>query len=275
MAREVEINQDTRVKFNGKIHTIEQFRDMYQPNATIEEALQATALLLQKGKMVIADERTKVEKVFSKALSEEEWKAAAEQHMVFEEQHLDYKAEQKREGRSIYEEIEVPFSNLLKAQEFQANIVQRLRIKETEIKLRPGEVILIFFNVTDSELNYIKRLHSADRYVDTAVSTVGKGAKLATDLTHFTATKVISPVVQVAARSSVSILRTLLTTGAKTAGSFITAASQGIKEAAFEIRHDPDVLKAGRELIQTKDSITRTVSGFSNGSNSGNIRIVR
>jgi hypothetical protein len=52
----------------------------------------------------------------------------------------------------------------------------------------------------------------------------------------------------------------------------LTATSQGVKQAGREIKEDPDVLRAGRELIGAKDAVMRKVGSYGTSGGSG-IRI--
>ena len=265
------ITENTTIDFHGKHYTADQFAIEYC-GGDITKAIPAMQVLVNKGQAKIYERKTKEQKVFEKVDREETWSEKADTHDMLEEGIKDFRAQQKRENKALYKQVEFDFPNILTAQMFQQTMVKELRLQETEISLRGAAVVVVFRNVTDSELNFMNRTYKTDKVVASAVNVVDTAARRTTDATHYAATKVIAPVVQVGARAGASIFKTILTTGAKVAGSLVTATTQGVKNAAHEIKHDPDVLRAGRELIDVKDAALRTTRNM--GSGTGAARII-
>lgn len=258
----------TVIDFKGKRYDVETFANAFA-EGNIENAIGAMEVLLNKGSAKLVVRNTKESKTFERIEKEESWSESADQHDMFVEANKDYLAQARREGKATYAQVEFDFGNLLKAQQFQSNMVKDLRIQDTEISLRSGVCVVIFREVTDAELNYMNRVYKADKVVNATVGTVNNVAEKATGAVHYGATKIVAPVVQVGARAGASIFKTLLTTSAKTAGSLISATAQGVRSAAHEIRHDEDVLRAGRDLIQVKDGVARKITNMGSHSGSG------
>lgn len=261
-------NQDTVITFYGKIYTVDQFAEAFS-NGDTESAMGAMTVLLNNGRAKLYEGTLNKEaKAFEKTYHEESIKDAAYEHENYEELNKDYNAEQKREGRLTYPCVEFDFAYPLKAQEFEKYVRDTLRVKDTEISLRDGKCSLKVYNVTDYELNAMSRTYKADKVTQAAVGVVDTTARRVTDAAHYGATKVVAPVIQVGAKAGASIFKTLLTTAAKTAGTLVSATTSGVKSAAYEIKHDPDVLKGTRDILEAGDAMRRKVN-LSNPSGSG------
>jgi hypothetical protein len=265
----LEINDQSIIKFNGRNYSIDSFAKQYNSGDT-EAAKKALTVLVEQGRAAIQEFKTKEQKKMEAALKEEELKSTVESFEHFEEQAKDFTAEKKREGCLRYGAVEYDFPHILKAQEFQEAMEAELRIQDSEIIMRKTCVVVVFKDITDVEKAYIDKRYNIENAVDKAVGVVDKVATTATDAVHFTAVKVASPIAKVGFKAGANILKTTLTAIAKTAGTAVTATSQGIKSAAHEISHDPDVLKAGKELYDTKDAIAKKIVG-GNGSKGGRV----
>lgn len=261
----------------GRIVTVQQF---INENADAlanadDQKIQATIdVLVRKGHMKEVDTRTKDEKKMMKAAQEELIRAAASGVEQQGEDLKDYKAELKRENRLSYEEIELDFPNATYAMQFEEFCKSTLRIKETEIRLRNGMAILAVKNITDAELNAINRKYTADKVVSSTVGVMDKTAEGLTKAVDYAAKNVLTPVTSIAAKSGMSILKSLAGTVARTGATLVTAGSKGLRDTIHDIKNDPEILRANRDLIDAKDTIRRTVVGASAGTNSG-IRVIR
>lgn len=267
------ITEHSVIEFKKQRYDMESFANLYTAEDK-ETAISVVQSLVDKGKAKVINSLSAEEATFQQVLKEEAWSEKADSHDMLEEANKDFRAQQKREGKATYAQVEFDFANLLVAQQFQSTIVKNLRIQESEIAIRPGIVVVVFKNITDAELNSINRLYATDKFVGSAISLVDTAGQKTTDAVHYAATKVIAPTAQVGVRAGVSIFKTLLTTSAKVTGGLISATSQGIKSAAQEIQNDPEVLRAGRDLIDVKDGISRQVMKIGNNSTGGG-RIIK
>jgi len=253
------VNNDTVIVFGGKTYNVEQFANEFSAGNT-DIAILTMEKLLETGRAHLFNEvKSRQIKALEKTFTEQQVKEAAAEHEYFEEAGKDFRAEEKREGRLTYELVEFDFPYMLKAQEFERYVKEDLRIKDTEISVRNGQCVLKVYNVTDSEINVMSRAYKADKITQTAVGAVDNTVKKATDAVHYGATKIVAPIAKAGAKASASILKTVLTTAAKTAGGFVSATTQGIKSAATEIKNDPDVLKGTRDVLEAGDAIRRKI----------------
>jgi hypothetical protein len=252
-------DEDTVISFYGQTYNVDQFAQAFS-DGDKTNAIGAMTILLNNGRAKLyKGAENKQTKAFEKTYEEQSIKDAAYEHENYEEKNKDYRAEQKREGKLTYPCVEFEFAYPLKAQEFENYVKKDLRIIDTEISVRGGRCVLKVYNVTDSEVNAMSRTYKADKFTQNAIGVVDTTAKRATDAVHYTATKVVSPVIQVGARAGASIFKTILATAAKTAGTLVSATASGIKSAAYEIKHDPEVLKGARDIIEVGDSVRRKV----------------
>lgn len=246
----------------GKVYTVQQFADKFsQGDLSVAEL--AISQLEAKGDIIWLDLKDPTEeyerKIFESATKEQSLVMQANLHDTYNEQAKAFERQQKRENRAVYKGYFLLFPDLGKAQEFELWVNQDLRL-ETEISLKSGQPKLNIYNLTDAELNLINRKYKAESTIQKAVGTVDKIASGATGAVDYTATKVVAPIVQVGAKAGVSILGTVAKTGAKTLGTLVTAVALGSRQCVKEIKTDEDVLKASRELINTKDSIKHSLA---------------
>lgn len=264
---------ERKLNFCGKMYTFEDFTATYC-NGDSKQAQSIVEVLIKQGKAnwVEPDPLAKENKKLMQALVQQAIENQAETFDQYDELQKEYDQGKKREGRLTYPKIELDFPHLGKAQEFQLYVAEELRL-ETEIVLRNNLCVLVVLNPTDKEYNAIIRRYKTENAINTAVDSVDKVATGATKAVDYTATKIVAPTVQVGAKASVSILKTLAVTGAKATGTIVSALASGTKQCVKEIQTDPDVLRASRDLLHTKDSIARGIRSHSTATGNG-IRIV-
>lgn len=264
---------ERKLNFCGQMYTFEKFAQEYC-DGDFEQAEAVIITLIKQGRAnwVEHDPRAKENKALMKALVQQTIEEQADVHDQYDELQKEFARNLQREGRLTYPKIELDFAHLGKAQEFQLYVANELRL-ESEIALRGTKCTLIVFEPTDKEYNAMVRKYKTESAINTAITGVDKVATGATKTVDYTATKIIAPTVQVGAKAGVSILKTLAVTGAKTTGTLISALANGSKQCVKEIQTDPDVLRASRDLLQTKDSIARGIRAHSTSTGNG-IRIV-
>lgn len=268
------IEKDTKVTFKGKPYTLETFSNKFA-DGSLEEGRIILQTLIRKGSAHIVDERTHEQKHLDKVVKEEELRLKAEEIDADEEAAEQFKADKKREGRLTYELIEVDYPTVSMAQKYEEYYTNLLKLQEdqVEIKVKKGQVALAFYNITDAELSVINRTHLRDKVVDTAINTVGKTTESAVNVVDYTMKNVASPILQISAKAATGIVKSLVHAAAKTGSTIVISTGKGIRDTAYEIKHDNDVIKAKNELVTAKDTVMRKVAGAS--SVSSGIRIIR
>jgi hypothetical protein len=252
---------------------MQQFADKYA-GGDMTAAIPAAMTLQRKGELVLAEDLSPEQKVLNRIQSEVNIEEAANDADRDEELIKDARANARREGRAKYPEIELDYPTKVKMFEHKRKFMTDLRLAEDQIETGCSEsgYVMKIKNITDAELNAIKRTYGADRAITAAVGMIDTGAQKITGGVGYTADKVIAPAVQVGARVGASVLKTVLKTAIKTGSTLLTATSQGVKQAGHEIKDDPDVLRAGRELLSVKDTVMRRVGSYGTSNTSG-IRI--
>lgn len=263
-----------RLNFKGSILTFEQFTEKYA-NGNQNEATAIVETLIRKGNIKLVDKASsKQDLAIKQADKEEIIRLMADEIDAQEEQRKDFKADIKRQDRLTYQEAEIQYPNQFKAAEAELYFKEKLRLKETEIRVRNGICYLVVKNVTDAELNYINRVYTADNVIKAGVDLANKGAESMVGAVDYTAKKIVTPVVEIGAKTSMGLLRALTGTLVKTGATIVNAGSQSIKQTARDIQLDPDIIRARRELTNTKDDLKRTIVNKSSGRSSG-IRVIQ
>lgn len=263
---------DRKLNFCGQMFTLEQFANDFA-DGDIDKASRTIEVLISQGRAnwVEHDPRAKENKALMKALVQQTIEEQADLHDHYDVLQREHKREQQRAGRLTYDEIELDFAHLGKAQEFQIYVANVLAL-ETEIAIRGSKCVLKVFNCTDKELNAMSLKYKTENAINTVVGGVDKVATGATKAVDYTAKQVIAPTVQVGAKAGVSILKTLAVTSVKATGTIVSALAAGSKQCVQEIQTDPDVLRASRDLLGVKDSTMRAVRSHSASTGNG-IRI--
>lgn len=257
------------IKFCNKNYTEEDFiNEFFDGDYTV--GTKAINALLSQGKAVKVEEsmRTKESRSILKALEEDGLKDMADVHDLYDEMEKDFNKEKQRAGRMTYPKIELDFGNVVRAQEFEEFVKTEMRL-ETKLVIQGKAIILEVMNPTDSEYNTIVLRYKADNTVKKVLSVVDKTATGATDAVNYASTKVLVPTVQVGAKAGASILKTLFSTTAKATGTVISALAQGTKDCYKEVTTDADVLRAGRDLLEVKNTATRSVKSMSSNMGGG------
>jgi hypothetical protein len=271
----MELTNSSKIKFNGNTYTLEQFA-MKFCSGDIDVATGVLKVYVKKGTATILDERNKDEKVMDNIASEEAIRYMAESIENEEEASKDFKKSQKDTGKLRYAEINVAYPTYMKASDAERYFIEALRLKnQTEVTSRGGAVALKFYNITDSDLTFINRVYTRDKVVDGTMGAVNKVAEKTTDAVDYTAKRVLAPTAQIVTKAGVSIIKTIFGTVAKTGAVLTSATTNGVKDTYHDIKNDPDMIKASRDLIEVKDAARRGISKSFGGSNNSGITIVQ
>lgn len=269
-----EYSAEMLIIVKGNAYSLQEYADEYH-NGNIQLGIESFELLEKKGSArTIEVEKNKTEKSIEKAYKEKGVTALAEYIESEEDIALDKKAERKRDGRLVYESIEIPFNNIIEATQYETQFKKALRLKDTEVRSRNGNIELVLYNITDADYNYVSRVYSRDKAINNTVGFVDKGLTGVTDAVDYTAKNIIAPVTKVTTKGVASLFKTVASTVARTGATIVTSTKEGAIDTFESISTDKEVIKAGRDLIDAKDTICRTTNNkFGVGRTNSQIRI--
>lgn len=277
------IDRNREFYLKGQLMTVQHFCDTALLGELTPEELEDDTVLeaifekLEKsGRFKWKDNRTpqqaKIAKVLDKIGLEEEIKEKAKTFDAYDQAQKDFIINQQRANRGIYEVAELDFAHLGKAQEFELWVNKELNL-ETCVKIRNGLTTVEIHNLTDKDLNKINLKYSTENAIGKTMDIVDKGATTAVKSADYVANQVLVPTGKVVGKAGVAIAGSITKAGIKTLGGFISNAIRGGKEAYKEIMNDPDVVRAGADLIDVKNSAKKAVLNHTTGSLNSNIRV--
>lgn len=269
----MQITDKIRFKSSGASYTVDEFAAKYGNN-DIKTAMDAMAILVKRGDAtILGDHNTKEQQVVKKAASQQETIEQAESFDKEDELIKDRRQQLKREGKATYPKIEVEYLTTYKALEAQKMYETDLRLNNIELVVRKGIPYLVFFDITDKDLDYINRTYKTERLLSNTMNTITAGSTKVTDGLDYTAKKIATPIFEIGAKTSISILRSAVGMVVKTGATIVTATSKGVKDTCNDIKTDSDVIRAKRELIETSSSIKCGIANKT-GSNASGITII-
>ena len=153
--------------------------------------------------------------------------------------------------------ITLDFDTSLNAMGFENWIYQAIG-GDVDISLisKRGAVSLDINNISPIEYSTISRRYTADKTVDTIVRTTDKGVGMVTGAINYGATNVIAPVATMAGRGVMNIGKGLVTTLVKTGTGLFNSGATAVKETKIALDTDPEMIKAKRELCETRSTLT-------------------
>lgn len=256
--------------FAGKKITIGEFIELYDMKDESEEAVSLILEKLEKkGKVKFLNIEEKSDEAFdavAKELALEEKIARIEQDA---EDSAVYAATKNKEGKLVYEEIEIDFPTKKQATEMLEYCETKLKL-EGEITKPEDVYVVTLFDVSESDLGAIKRrgiVESAGSIIVGATNTVSAGVL---DTASFATERIVVPTAKAGIKTVLGLTKTLVKTGAATSSAVISGTSKNARAMKTELAEDEDVLRAKKELVDAKDAIFRLLG---KGSKSGGIRI--
>ena len=267
---------EKQIVFKGKLMTLGEFADNYL-GGDIENAQATFDTLVSQGKGYYLEAQKSQEQItIEKAHAKQALNKVVKHNNNEVEQSKDYHAQVKREGRPLYEQIEIDYPTYQQALEAQSHFIEKLRLSgdNIEIVAKVGRVILRVQNITDDEFRYINRIYKTNNAVGAIVGLADSGVKGITSAVDYSAKKVVTPVLTIGTKATISIAKTLISTLTRTGATVITAGAEGARRTACDVAGDAEVLKAVKELSDTKDALNRTIAKRTGVASSG-IRITR
>lgn len=263
------MNNLTEVLILGQKFTVEEFA-IQELEGDIQLAIATIEVLISRGEAeVLGARKSKTTQKIEKALKEKESLNKADYVRHEEEKQKDNRAQTKKEGRLLHEQIIVDYNAVKQAKEHKALFEENLRLDGIQLVMNDDDSYsLVIPNVSDKDVDYISRTLKADSIVGGAVKGIDMGITGATKAVDYTAKKVLSPTIAIATKGVVSIGRTLFSTVAKAGGTMISAGAEGGRRTASELSQDDDIIKAKQELINAKNGIRRGFNSTVGGSSS-------
>jgi len=263
------MDKDTVVIFNGEVLTIEKIAKLYC-NEDNGRGIALTELLITKGKITVPELNNDSRlKIIEQAKTEQNIEALATYIEIEENLAKKNKAIRKRENKLLYPEIELDYNNFSEAVAAENIFLEKLQLQETEISRKDGVVTLIIRNITDKELNYIKRTYKADNAINVSVQALDRGVSSILGGVDYTSKKILTPATKIVTKGFGSLFKSVVSTSVRTGASLVSNTGKAIRDTKEEIVNDTDVIKASRDLIRTKDSLSRGIKSKTGGNSNG------
>ncbi len=174
--------------FKGQLYTVESFRAKFAPTENLIDVCASIDLLISQGKIVVKEYKLdKGEKALAKAAKEQSLKAQAELYDQYEEEKKNHSLLSKREDLEVYDSVELEFAHLGQTQEFQAWVVENLRLETIVTIQQDLSCVLTVFNVTDYDIKQIETKYKIERNVSKSVDMIARGFNKATGGVGYTA----------------------------------------------------------------------------------------
>jgi hypothetical protein len=268
----MQITDQIRFNKTGVVYSVDKFAADHT-NGDFTLAMSAMEIMINRGDACIVKNQTPDQTILERALNEQSVIDQANGFDAEDEQHKDRKKEMKREGKARYPKVEIQYTTSFKAQEAQAMYERELRLDNIDLTIRKGIPYLVFYDITDAELNFINKTYKAEKVINATMGVISSSTEKVTKGLDYTAKKIATPIFELGAKSVVSILRSGVGVLTKTGATVITATSKGVKDTYNDITTDPDIIRARRELLETKSAI-KTTMGNKTGANASGITIV-
>lgn len=261
----LQINMDTKFNFAKRIWTVEQFAEKF--NVPAEQAFGTLTQLVELGKATPIDETDmetrKQEALLEKALKELEVINAVESYDMEKVQEKQFKQAIKSANQLKHKGYYLLFPTQSKAEEFQDWVTQVLFLSSSIEILTTQygkQYKLNVFDITDAQISTMDKKHALETTIDKTVGVVDNTLNGVATGVDYTAQKIIAPLTQVTARTVARAGGTLAKTGVRTASTLVSSIFQGVKECSHDLKYDQDVLRARKELTETKNDIIKVIN---------------
>jgi len=249
-------NVEDIVFFGGKKMKLQEFYEAYD---LIEETEEARELivekLIKKDKLKFLDNTDK-NSPFLLVGKELELERKIQEIEEESDRIEDYRAMKKKEGKLVYEEIEIDFPAFSSAQELVEYCAQKLRLNST-IREEDGLFIVTIFDVSESDMSAIKRLDIINRSAEGLAIGVKRLSDNIIRNTKTVTDKVAVPIAKAGLNAGLSIGKQALKTGIQLGSNIISNTTANARQMKYELSRDGEVLKAKKVLIDAKDAVKR------------------
>lgn len=263
------LNITDEIIFLNKKMTVTDFAERYlEEGADIKKINDTIEVLIRKGQVKVPRlTQTKEEKIMEKVAKEEIIREAGV-HAYAEEEHAkDRKHDVKTQDRQHYDKMTLEFPTYKEALDFSDWVKQEVRVKAL-VLTDDGIYQVMCLNITDLDVKKIKNRYNLTKAGNAVNNTVIKTQETLNDTIEFTAKKVLSPLTKATTAGIFGVVKSTIGFVARTGSGVVTSGAKAMRDTAHDLTTDPEILKAAKELIDTKDSVKRTISnktGFSGG----------
>lgn len=265
------LDKNRMVYFAGKIMSVQEFIESYglteESESTVEIIIEK---LVKKGKLRYVETGTKEDDAFEKVAKELDLEARIAELEAEAERAESYALQKKREGKLMYEVVEIDFPSRQLALEFFDFCNAKLKL-DVEVNQVGDKFVLTVYKVTEQDLSAIKRRKNFAQAGDVVFKTVDKVAESAVSATAFATEKVVVPTAKATLKTAIGLTKSLVKTGAQVGSTLISSTTKGTRQMAQELAQDEDVLRAKKDLIDAKDAVMRLFKR--NGKSTPDIRI--
>jgi hypothetical protein len=264
------IDKNQVIFFAGKKMTIEEFMKEYDIEGENEKTVKVILDKLEKkGKLRYLTDDDQGDKAFKSIYKELELEAKIDQIEEDAEREAQYKASKQREGRLVYEEIEVDLPTEARAAEMLRYVNNKLKLA-ARVEERDGIYTIIIANATESDVAAIKR----HKLIDDAGKAINQGVEKVTntvlDTAAFAADKVVLPATKAGLKAALGLTKTIVKTSTSASAALISGTTKNVRSMSQELKYDEDVLRAKKDLVDAKDAVMRM---FKRNKFSSDIRI--
>lgn len=258
--------------FAGKKMLLEEFLIAYDLQDEADSvSLIVIEKLIKKGKLRFIENEQNADNAFKAVNKELELDAKIAQIEEDAVKYDEYQANKSKEGKLVYEEIEIDFPTFKNAQEMLSYCTNKLRLKG-HVKESEDIYAVVLQDVSESNLSAIKRYDLFNKAGKLMLDSTNRVSTSALDTVAFAADKIVLPTAKAGISTTLGLARTIVKTGASAGSAVISGTTKNVRTMSKELSEDEDVLRAKKDLIDAKDAVMRL---FKRGSKSDSIRITK
>lgn len=247
------ITQETKLKIDGKTYTMEEFIARYELN-DMNQAIKMANILVKQGTATVSIKDAKIDKI-AKAVEREEIHEVVNAINTEEQAYRQAKRNEKAQEVDLVS-IGLNFRTTIEATQAE-QWINSLGVKDTEISIKSGKIMLKVQNITPGEYNKIVRKYQVENVLRNGVELTGKALDSFTGAINYTATNVVAPVAKLATEAGMNIGKGLVHTGVKIGAGLVNSGAKAIEETSVAMATDPELLRAQEQLKATKDTVMR------------------
>ena len=252
------ITMETVLKIKGKKYTMQEFMNKYGILSELK-AISVAQAMVKQGKISIVKHATEEEQEIENVLNHETITSIADM-IDAEEEASRFATREAIKEESDLVSIKLSFNTSIEATSAQA-WVESLGIHDSEISIKSGQISLIVRDITPNEYSKIARKYQTEKAVKKTVDIASKAVNGTTNAVNYGLTHVVAPTAKIAGEAGMNLGKGVIQTGAKVGAGLVNAGSKAITDTKVALATDPEMIKAGRELIEAKNTLMRFVRG--------------
>jgi ribosomal protein S13 len=265
------IDMNSIIKINGKSMNMPEFAERFGLDLLNPALVITTAnILIKQGKVTVVDTATKEQKIMNNAMEQEEFQAVVNGINAQEEAHKQRVRNQKLQETDNHS-FALNFVTGVEATKFKV-WVDSLGIQNTKLTqdLSTGAIKLEIREVTPNEYVKITNKYKADTAINKGMQTANQVVTGATNVVNYGMTNMIAPTAKIAGEASVNLAKGIFHTGLRTIAGLVNSTAKAVVDNKIAIATDPECLRAASTLMDTKNTVKRTVAEKMNNTNFGN-----